>query len=102
MSLRRLALVVSPDARRDIRSLLMYSQQQWGQEQRKTYKSNLDRAMKQLLQFPDRGPARDDISPGLRNLVVDAHIVYYRVTDRSVIINRVLHEKMDPTSRIVS
>jgi len=87
MSVRRLALVISPDARQDIRSLLMYSQQQWGREQRRTYKSNLDRAMKQLIRS---------------RTVVGAHIVYYRVTDRSVIIVRVLHGKMDAASQLHS
>ena len=102
MSVRKLAHIISPDARQDIRSLLMYSEQQWGKEQRRSYKSSLDNAMKQLTRFSYRAPARDDVAPGLRGLVVGAHIVYYRVTDRSVIINRVLHEKMNPTSHIVS
>src|SRR5688500_7594916 len=81
MSVRNRTLVLTPDARRDIRGILNHSLREWGASQRKTYKSQLDQGMKQLLQFPHRGPARDDISPGLRGLVIGAHIVCYRIDD---------------------
>jgi plasmid stabilization system protein ParE len=75
MSVRRRDLDLTSDARHDLQDILNYSQREWGKQQGRTYKSNLDRASKQLVEFPYRGPARDDVSPGLRGLVVDAHIV---------------------------
>jgi len=37
--------------------------------------------------------ARDEVMPGLRSVVVHPYTVFYRVTDGSVEIVRVLHER---------
>jgi plasmid stabilization system protein ParE len=39
--------------------------------------------------------ARDDVMPGLRAVLVHPYTVFYRVTDSTVEIVRVLHERRD-------
>jgi toxin ParE1/3/4 len=44
-----------------------------------------------LAEYPELGPARSDIAPGLRMLVVRDYLVLYRIADDGVEIVRVVH-----------
>ncbi len=44
-----------------------------------------------LVDFPHSGTPRPDIDPGLRSIVVDRYLVFYRVGPDSVDIIRVVH-----------
>ena len=48
-----------------------------------------------LLVHPELGPRRDDLAPGLRVHFHQKYALYYRHTDREVIIVRVLHGSRD-------
>ncbi|HEY7032193.1 MAG TPA: type II toxin-antitoxin system RelE/ParE family toxin [Thermomicrobiales bacterium] len=100
MSARRRRLTFTPEARQDIRDILIYTEGRWGKRQRSTYKTKLDQGIQILVRYPYRGQARDDVSPGLRGLLVEAHTVYYRVEDKAVNVIRVLHSAMDVASHI--
>jgi toxin ParE1/3/4 len=49
----------------------------------------------QLGKLPGLGRARDDLKPGLRSIVVQRYTVFYRATDTSVQIVRILHGSRD-------
>jgi toxin ParE1/3/4 len=100
MSARRRRLIFTPEARQDIRDILLYTEGRWDKRQRSIYKAKLDQGMQILHRFPFRGEARDDVSLGLRGLLVEAHLIYYRVDDKAVHIIRVLHTAMDAASHI--
>lgn len=100
MSAHKRRLVVAPEARQDLRDILLYTESRWDKRQVSTYKSKLDQAIHGLISFPFRGEAQDDISFGLRGLLVELHVIYYRVTDQSIIIVRVLHQNMDAARHI--
>lgn len=44
-----------------------------------------------LADHPHAGPARDDIAPGVRHLVIGEYLTLYRIVDGVVEILRVLH-----------
>lgn len=44
------------------------------------------------------GPARDELSPGLRAHFFRAYVIYYVPTDREIIIVRVAHGRRDRTA----
>jgi toxin ParE1/3/4 len=46
---------------------------------------------RQLAHHPYSGPARDDIAPNIRHLVVGQYLTLYRITDASVEVVRILH-----------
>jgi plasmid stabilization system protein ParE len=56
--------------------------------------------MERLTRFPDLGPTRDDLPPGMHLHPVEQHVVYYLVDDKVVTIVRIVHSRMDapPTS----
>lgn len=54
-----------------------------------------------LAEHPFSGPARDDIAPGIRHVVVGSYVSLYRVIGPHVEIVRVLHGKRDRANEIV-
>ena len=95
MSARSRQLILAPGAKRDFRDILMFTERRWGKEQRSRYKAKLDHGLRDLVRFPGRGPSRDDVSPGLRGLPVEAHVIYYRVDEQAINVVRILHGAMD-------
>lgn len=55
----------------------------------------------QLLDLPYSGMARDDIAPGLRQLVADSYLILHRISDDAVHIVRILHGRRDVTAEAV-
>jgi toxin ParE1/3/4 len=84
----------------DLRRLLATSSVMWGKEQRDVYVERLMAAMSELPVHPFLGRARDELSPGLSGLRSGAHVIYYRSDERTVMIVRLLHERMDPARHI--
>ena len=56
---------------------------------------NIQSRLKPLLVHPELGPRRDNLAPGLRVHFHQKYALYYRHTDREVIIVRVLHGSRD-------
>src|SRR5829696_2076956 len=95
MSVRRSNVALKPAARRDVRSILLYTSQRWGFAQRVAYREALDQAFTTLSVNPLIGRSRDEIAPNLRSHSVQQHVIYYRVEAETVAVLRVLHGKMD-------
>ena len=93
-------MTLTPRAREDIRQALLYSRQRWGEQQRRRYRLHLADAMTDLTDYPELGKPRDDLFPGCRQLRVEQHILFYRVTEEDVIIGRVLHVRQDATDQV--
>ena len=81
----------------DLRLLLANSLMIWGEERRDAYAERLIAAMHELLVHPHLGRAREDLSPGLRGLLAESHVIYYLADERTVTIVRLLHARMDPS-----
>ncbi|PKP77772.1 MAG: plasmid stabilization protein [Alphaproteobacteria bacterium HGW-Alphaproteobacteria-3] len=60
-----------------------------------TLLDRLDEACRKLAEHPRSGPARDDIRPSLRYLVVDAYLILYRIVGDGIEIVRVVHGRRD-------
>ena len=78
-----------------MRSILLYTGDQWGTAQRDVYRQALDQAFTRLSANPLLGRSRDEIAPGLRSYNVQQHVIYYRITAGTVMVLRILHGKMD-------
>ena len=96
MSAPEKAVVLSAEARDDLNSILLYTWQQWGEEQRDRYKATLDRALAALSDFPELGPQAPGFLSGCRVRPVGRHVLFYRITDDEIEVVRILHERADP------
>jgi toxin ParE1/3/4 len=86
---------LTPAALRDLEGIWRYSVRQWGAAQAGRYLDALNATFESLAQAPRSGPGCDHIRPGYRRQWVEQHVVYYRIVDDTVVVVRVLHERMD-------
>ena len=92
-------LVFSAHARRNLRSIFLYSLKHWGEAQADAYQMALARAFTALTDNPALGGVREDVRSDWRVLNVERHRIVYRFTDQEVIILQILHARMDIGSR---
>jgi toxin ParE1/3/4 len=95
MSVRKLPLVLSLEAQRELRDILLYTEQQWGRTQRRAYRKQLDIAFARIGRFPDLGILRPEIGQGVRTYRVGQHVIIYQPSDVDVLIVRILHVRRD-------
>jgi toxin ParE1/3/4 len=98
MSVRRRRSVLTLDARQELSDLLVYTEQQWGRQQRMAYKSLIQGTIRRLTHYPFLGSMRNELSSGLRSHPVGSHIIFYWVTDKELIVAHILHSRMDAES----
>jgi toxin ParE1/3/4 len=85
----------------DLQEIGRYTRNHWGQEQRNRYLTLLDAAFHQLASRPDKGKDCSNIKDGYRKFNVGSHVVFYhRINSDMIEIVRVLHSRMDTTSRL--
>ena len=72
-----------------------YSVRQWGTVQAREYDATVVRALKLLQEHPNLGRDRSDLVPGLRSHPVERHLIFYRVSADTLIIHRILHQRMN-------
>ena len=95
MSVRKLPLVLSARARRDVYDILLFTRKQWGSAQRSEYRRLLFQGFSELQTFPNMGLSREDLAPELRCFPLGRHMVYYHVRDADLFVNRILHVNRD-------
>jgi toxin ParE1/3/4 len=96
MSFRKMQAVATRAARADIQDILLYTERQWGIEQRESYWNQIADAINRLLEMPSIGRNLDDLLPGMRSARVGSHLLYYLMRDDRLMIVRVLHILQDP------
>lgn len=95
MSARRRRIVLSPEARSDLNDTLLYTEQQWGLAQQRSYYAQLKAAFAQLAQYPDLGILRPEFGQRVRGRRVGQHVVLYQPSQTEILILRVLHVRQD-------
>jgi toxin ParE1/3/4 len=101
MSARR-TVVLSPDARADVSDILLYTREHWGKSQHDRYATVLERTIANVTDFPEAGGRCYRLFPGCRIRRVERHVLYYRITNGSIEIVHILHERTDPTRHLRS
>ena len=95
MSVHRRELILAPQAQQDLSDILLQTEMDWGIQQRSRYRRVIDRALAELLTFPYLGRSRNEISPGLRSFSAGRHLIYYRVSESELNVNRIVHPRME-------
>lgn len=66
------------------------------------FADRLDEAVTKLADYPELGPERPDLDPGLRILPVDSYVIFYRVGLGVVEIVRILHSARNVTPDLLT
>ena len=92
---------ITAAAKQDLKNIAKFTQTNWGREQRNIYLTDFDHAFHQLAENPELGQECDYVYPGYRFFPVGSHLVFYKSgIDKTVEIIRVLHKRMNVSSRI--
>jgi toxin ParE1/3/4 len=81
----------SGPAERDIRDIWSYYVAEASTEIADKVFEQIRIAAQRLIQHPLSGRPRDELRPGLRSILSDPYVIFYRVSDRGVQIVRVIH-----------
>jgi toxin ParE1/3/4 len=95
MPRRKRAVIWSTEAEQDLFDIWQYLSAEASNRTAEKYLRNIYRAGERVRIRPLSGRARNDVMPGLRSVLVLPYVVFYRVTERSVEIVRVLHGRRD-------
>ena len=96
MSSPKRTIELSQRAKEDFRDILSYTLTTWGESQLAKYRTAINDALHVILHNPSAG--RPSVKPNLRVLAVEHHRIFYRTSNDTLYVVRILHERMD-TSR---
>jgi toxin ParE1/3/4 len=85
----------SDDADRDLVSIWEYGADTWSPAQADHHLREIKRICDGLIRTPELGKARDELTPGIRAILINPHVAFYRLTATAVEIVRVLHQSED-------
>lgn len=89
-------LRITSKARTDLVEIGRYTESHWGAAQKVKYWQEIMACIRQLRDMPGLGVARMELHKDQRSHPVGKHIVYYRDTGDLLIIDRILHQSMEP------
>jgi toxin ParE1/3/4 len=87
-------LQLTPLAVADLEDIWRYSATQWSPEQANRYHRDLVATMEALARGDKPGRACT-VREGYWRYAVGSHVVFYRETDRTLDVIRILHQRMD-------
>ncbi|WP_331344325.1 type II toxin-antitoxin system RelE/ParE family toxin [Cellvibrio sp. UBA7661] len=93
-------LIIAPAAKADLKEIYQYGLRLWGQTQSNHYLEILKEKFWSLTEQPLMGTERPELLDGTRSLPIESHVLFYRVTPKSVEIIRVLHARQDPARHL--
>ena len=88
-------LRLSRRAASDLAEIADYTIAEFGIDQARRYRDQLDACIRSLLANPQLGRSAKEVAPGLRRIRQQAHVVFYRAMEDQLFIVRVLHHSMD-------
>ena len=86
---------LAPAARDDIRDIRNYSKAAFGSPKAFDYIEGLRAALLRLGDMPRIGSVERDLGVDIRSASYESHRIYYRCSDRGVLILRILHHAPD-------
>jgi toxin ParE1/3/4 len=85
----------SPGAEQDLLAIWIHVAREASPDVAAEQLRSVDRACETLAEWPHSGRARDELFRGVRSIVVDPYVVFYRVGNSAIEIIRVLHRQRD-------
>jgi toxin ParE1/3/4 len=93
--------ILAPSATRDLDRLSQYFLETNVEAGERLFKA-LNQKFYNLTQFPNLGKCYSHLNPEIRGLLVEKHIIFYRVTDVEVEIVRIVDGRQDFTQLFIT
>jgi toxin ParE1/3/4 len=93
--------ILAPSATRDLDRLSQYFLETNVEAGERLFKA-LNQRFYNLTQFPNLGKPYSHLNPDIRGLLVEKHIIFYRVTEIEVEIVRIVDGRQDLTQLFIT
>lgn len=93
-------LVISMAAKMDLDAIYQFSSNEWGSHQAERYLNAFKVKLIKLSNNPKAGQERQDLLANTRSIPVGHHIIFYRISDQTLQVLRILHERQDPIKQV--
>lgn len=90
-----LDLRLSEAAERDLANIRRYSGREHGPEAANAYLRGFVKAFTRLREHPQIGTQRRGLPSSIRGFSYHRHIILYQLTDRGILVARILHQAQD-------
>ena len=87
---------LTDEAARDVEEILEYSVINFGTDQAQHYFEALKECIELLADNPGIGHGAEDILPDYLRFPFKSHVIFYKMFTSSILVVRILHERMDP------
>ena len=87
-------------AEEDVRALYRFSQMMFGPRQTGIYMEGLGRVFHNLAETPGIGRSAENLKPRFFRFRYQSHMIFYTIEPSGIVIQRVLHARMDFGSRL--
>lgn len=88
-------IIVSPQAKRDLKEIRAFTLQSWSTNQADIYLGRIEDAFYSLLENPEIGRERNDVKAGYRSIVIEKHVLFYTIKKSEIHILSIPHSRMD-------
>ncbi len=88
---------LSLEAEKDLEDIFDYSVDKFGVDLAVFYVGGFEDTFEHLCRNPKSGKERTEIRDGLRSIVKESHVVFYRILKSKIRIVRILHLSRDVT-----
>jgi toxin ParE1/3/4 len=88
-------ILILPEAYRDIEEIFDYTVENWSYNQAVKYVALIDDCINDIAQEKLIGKNYIHSSKDYKTIKTGRHIIFYRFQDKTCIVVRILHEKMD-------
>ena len=86
---------LTDEATRDVEIILAYSVDNFGIKQAEHYFDALKNCIQLLADNPNIGHSAEDILPEYFRFPYESHVIFYKKFSSSILVVRILHERMD-------
>jgi toxin ParE1/3/4 len=88
-------LVWSDEAEQDLLAVWRYGVDEWSPTKADRHLLDIERTCERLCSLPELGRARDELMRGVRSILCDPQIIFYRIAADTVEIMRVRPQQED-------
>jgi len=86
---------LSNKALNDLHGIWFSGASRWGKKQADNYSLKIDEMCEFLFENPGLGRDKSEVFDGLKSYPVGSHSIYYVEQDSSILVVRILHQRMD-------
>ena len=98
--MKALAYVISKKAVADLEEIWLYTVEKWSVAQADRYYNLIFDEINFICKNSNSGKSMEHVRKGYRASKVKSHLIFYRVSNNTIEMIRILHERMDIENRL--